>query len=362
MAEGADDQHDKSEDPTQKRLDDALKRGDVAKSQEVNTWFVIAGGTLVLMAFAGSMTQTLTTSMRGLLANSYAIRVEGKSFLPVVQKIGIEVIAAIAIPLLLLVLAAICGNMIQHRLVWTGEMLKPKFSKISPLAGFKRLFSKQAIMNFVKGLIKLVLLGAVMTALLWPERKRLDTLVTLDPSAILPMTQEMSLQLLGAVVAILAFIAAGDFLFQYRQWFERQKMSFHELKEEFKNTDGDPHVKAKIRQIRESRMRKRMMSSVPDATVVITNPTHFAVALKYDRGMNAPLCVAKGMDAIALKIREVAQASGVPVVENPPLARALHATVEIDQEIPAEHYQAVAEVIGYVMKINRAAGAARAGR
>jgi flagellar biosynthetic protein FlhB len=168
--------------------------------------------------------------------------------------------------------------------------------------------------------------------------------------------------LLGAVVAILAFIAAGDFLFQYRQWFERQKMSFHELKEEFKNTDGDPHVKAKIRQIRESRVRKRMMSSVPDATVVIANPTHFAVALKYDRGMNAPVCVAKGMDAIALKIREVAQANGVPVVENPPLARALHATVEIDQEIPAEHYQAVAEVIGYVMKLNRAAGAARAGR
>jgi flagellar biosynthetic protein FlhB len=355
MAEGSDDQHDKSEDPTQKRLDDALKRGDVAKSQEVNTWFVIAGGTLVLLAFAGSMSATLSTSMRGLLANSYAIRVEGRSFLPVVQKIGIEVIAAVSIPLLLLLLAAICGNMIQHRLVWTGEMLKPKLSKISPLAGFKRLFSKQALMNFIKGLIKLVLLGAVMTALLWPERKRLDSLVTLDPAAILPMTQELS-------VAILAFIAAGDFLFQYRQWFERQKMSFHELKEEFKNTDGDPHVKAKIRQIRESRVRKRMMSSVPDATVVIANPTHFAVALKYDRGMNAPVCVAKGMDAIALKIREVAQANGVPVVENPPLARALHATVEIDQEIPAEHYQAVAEVIGYVMKLNRAAGAARAGR
>jgi len=359
MAEERDD-HDKSEDPTQKRLDDALKRGDVAKSQEVNTWFVIAGGTLVLMAFAGTMSQNLSTSMRGLLANSYAIRVEGRSFLPIVQKIGIEIIAAAAIPLLLLVLAAICGNMVQHRLVWTGEGLKPKLSKISPLAGFKRLFSKQAIANFVKGLVKLALLGAVMTALLWPERKRLDTLVSLDPSAILPMTQTLSLQMLGAVVAILAIIAAADFLFQYRQWFERQKMSFSELKEEFKDTDGDPHVKAKIRQIREGRMRKRMMASVPQATVVIANPTHFAVALKYERGMNAPICVAKGMDAIALKIREVAEANNVPVVENPPLARALHGTVEIDAEIPAEHYQAVAEVIGYVMRLNRAAaGAAR---
>jgi flagellar biosynthetic protein FlhB len=356
MAEGTDD-HDKSEDPTQKRLDDALERGDVAKSQEVNTWFVIAGGTLVLMAFAGSMSHTLATSMRGLLANSYAIRVEGRGFLPVVQKIGIEVIAAAAIPLLLLVLAAILGNMIQHRLVWTGEGLKPKLSKISPLAGFKRLFSKQALANFVKGLFKLALISAVMTALLWPERTRLDTIVTLDPAAILPMTQSLSLQLLGAVVAILAFIAAADFLFQYRQWYERQKMSFHELKEEFKNADGDPHVKAKIRQIREGRMRKRMMASVPQATVVIANPTHFAVALKYERGMNAPICIAKGMDSIALKIREVAEASGVPVVENPPLARALHGAVEIDAEVPAEHYQAVAEVIGYVMKLNRAAGA-----
>ena len=357
MADERDDQ-DKSEDPTQKRLDDALKRGDVAKSQEVNTWFVIAGGTLALMAFAGTMSHDLSTSMRGILANSYAIRVEGRSFLPIVQKIGIEVIAAVAIPLLLLMLAAIAGNMIQHRLVWTGETLKPKLSKISPLAGFKRLFSKQALMNFVKGLVKLALLGAVMTALLWPERQRLDTLVTLDLAALLPMTQTLSLQLLGAVVAILAFIAAGDFFFQYRQWFERQKMSFHELKEEFKNTDGDPHVKAKIRQIRESRMRKRMMASVPEATVVITNPTHFAVALKYDRGMNAPVCVAKGVDTIALKIREVAEAHGVPVVENPPLARALHATVEIDAEIPAEHYQAVAEVIGYVMRLNRTVAAA----
>jgi flagellar biosynthesis protein FlhB len=355
MADERDD-HDKSEDPTQKRLDDALQRGDVAKSQEVNTWFVIGGGTLVVMAFGGSMSHGLATSMRGLLANSHAIHVEGRGFLVVVQKIGIEIIASVAIPMLLLLLAAIFGNVIQHRLVWSTESLKPKLSKISPLAGFKRLFSKQALANFVKGLLKLGLVGTVMAALLWPERVRLDALVTIDPAAILPVTQGLALQLLGSVVAILAIIAAADFLFQYRQWFERQKMSFQELKQEFKDTDGDPHVKAKIRQIREGRVRKRMMASVPSASVVITNPTHFAVALKYERGMNAPICVAKGLDAIALKIREVADANGVPIVENPPLARALHATVDIDDEIPAEHYQAVAEVIGYVMRLNRSVG------
>jgi flagellar biosynthetic protein FlhB len=162
--------------------------------------------------------------------------------------------------------------------------------------------------------------------------------------------------MLGAVVAILAIIAAADYLFQYRQWFEKQKMSFHDMKEEFRQTEGDPMVKGKIRQLRQARQRKRMMAAVPNASVVITNPTHFAVALRYERGMNAPLCVAKGADLIARKIREVAQQHGIPIVENPPLARALHGTVEVDQEIPPEHYRAVAEIIGYVMKLRRAVG------
>jgi len=143
--------------------------------------------------------------------------------LQVTFQLSLEVIAAIAIPFLLLSLAAIAGNMIQHRLVWSVEALKPKLHKISPAAGLKRLFSKQALANFFKGLAKLVLIGAVMTALLWPERDRLDGLVALDPAAILPVAQAMALKVLGAIVAILAVIAAADYLFQYRQWFERQK-------------------------------------------------------------------------------------------------------------------------------------------
>src|SRR6185436_9724865 len=165
--------------------------------------------------------------------------------------------------------------------------------------------------------------------------------------------------MLGTVVAILAIVAAADYLFQYRQWYERQKMSVRELKEEFKQSEGDPAIKGKMKQVRQTRMRRRMIAAVPKATVVITNPTHYAVALQYERGMEAPLCVAKGVDALALKIREVAGEHSVPVVENPPLARALHATVEVDEEIPAEHYKAVAEVIGYVMKLRRGAGRAR---
>jgi flagellar biosynthetic protein FlhB len=354
----ADEQDDteRSEDPTQKRLDEALERGDVVKSQEVNTWFIISAATLILMSFSGAMSSGLTTTMRGLIANSYAIRVDGHGFLQMVSKIGLEVIGALAIPLLLLFLAAAAGNLVQHRLVWSSEALSPKLSKISPLAGLGRIFSKQGVANFVKGLLKLAVIGSIMTALLWPQRDRLESLVTVDVAAVLPITQSLSLDMLGAVVAVLAIIAAADYLFQYRQWYERQKMSLHEIKQEFKQTDGDPMIKGKIRQLRQARMKKRMMAAVPQASVVITNPTHFAVALQYERGMNAPICVAKGVDAIARKIREVAGEHNIPIVENPPLARALHATVEIDQEIPAEHYAAVAEVIGYVMKLNRAVG------
>jgi flagellar biosynthetic protein FlhB len=347
------DSSEKTEDPTQKRLDEALQRGDVVKSQEVNTWFVIAAATLALMAFSAPVGSDLTNTFRGLLANAHHLTVDG-GLLSIAGKIGIEVLAAVAIPFLLLMLAAVGGNAIQHRLVWSFESLTPKLAKISPLAGAQRMVSKQALANFVKGLLKLTLIGAILGVLLWPERFRLEGLVGTDLAAVLPFTKVLTLELMGAVVAVLAVIAAADYLFQYRQWYQRQKMSLREMKDEFRNTEGDPKIKAKIRQLRQNRMKKRMMSAVPKSTVVITNPTHFAVALQYERGMNAPICVAKGKDVIALKIRAVAHEHGVPVVENPPLARTLHATVEIDEEIPAEHYKAVAEVIGYVMKVRRA--------
>ena len=353
MADETDD-GSKTEDPSQKRLEEALQRGDVVKSQEVSAWFVLAGGTLVLYAFSVSTGADLQTMMRGLVANSYNLQTDGRALIALAQAIEGRLLGIMAVPLVILVLAAIAGNVVQHRLVWSAEALTPKFSKVSPLAGAKRLFSKQAVVNFAKGLAKLALVGAIMTALLWPQRRRLDTLVAIDPAVLLGITRSLSLDLLGAVVAVLAVVAAVDYFWQYRQWFERQKMTVRELKEEFKQTEGDPTIKAKIRQIRQTRMRKRMMAKVPKASVVITNPTHYAIALQYDRGMNAPVCVAKGIDSIALKIREIAAEHSVPVVENPPLARALHATVELDQEIPAEHYKAVAEVIGYVMKLNRA--------
>jgi flagellar biosynthesis protein FlhB len=346
------DSSDKTEDPTQKRLDEALERGDVAKSQEVNTWFMIAGATLVLSSFSGSI-GSIKMPLRNLIANSWMIHVDGPGLLALGQNLEYMLIAALGVPLLMLVIAAISGNMLQHRLVWSGESLKPSFNKISPASGFKRIFGKQAAANFAKGLFKLIALGSVMSAILWPERHRLESMLTFEPVAIMGLITSLTMKLLGAVVAMLAVVAIADYFFQYRTWFERQKMSLQEMKQEFKQSEGDPHIKGRLRQLRQARMKKRMMTAVPKASVIITNPTHYAVALSYERGMSAPICVAKGVDQIALKIREIAKAHDIPIVENVPLARALHATVEIDQEIPVEHYHAVAEVIGYVMGLKR---------
>ncbi len=349
----AEEDDSKTEDPTQKRLDEALERGDVAKSQEVNTWFVLAGAALVLSSFSSSIGSGMVGTLRNLLANSWAIRTDGQSLIALVGRIELVVLGALGVPLLILVLAAIAGNIVQHRLVFSAEALKPKLSKLSPMAGAKRIFGKQAWVNFAKGIFKVIALGAVMTAVLWPERFRLDAVMRTDPESIFSVSKTLAVQLMGAVVAMLAAVAAVDFFFQYRQWFEKQKMTLQEIKEEFKQSEGDPHVKGRLRQIRHARMKKRMMAAVPTASVVITNPTHYAVALKYDRDMQAPVCVAKGADLVALKIREIATDNDVPIVESPPLARALFASVEIDDEIPVEHYQAVAEVIGYVMKLKR---------
>ncbi len=351
MAEEGDE--DKTQDPTAKRLEEAHKRGDVAKSIEVNTWFMIAGATFIMSSFSGSIASNLVVPLKNLLEHAGQMKTDGPSLLLLVGRLEYMMLAALGIPFVLLIVAAVSSHLIQHRPVWSADPITPKFSKLSPMAGAKRLFGKQAAANFAKGLFKVILLGVVMAVVMWPEHERADVMVRIEPSLMLDLTRSMALKLMGTVVALLAIVATLDYLFQYRSWFERQKMSLQEVKDEYKQSEGDPHIKGRIRALRVARMRKRMMAAVPTASVVITNPTHYAVALKYERGMPAPICVAKGVDLIALKIREVAAAHDIPVVENVPLARALHATVEIDDEIPVEHYHAVAEVIGYVMKLKR---------
>ena len=345
------DKDEKSEDPSQKRLEDAHKKGDVAKSQEVTTWFMMAGSALLFAMLAPTTSASLMLSMKDLIANADQFDVAGGGLGSFFFGLAGAVLPVVLVPLLVLLLAAVASNMVQHRLVFSVDPIKPKFSKISPIAGFKRLFSSEALVNFVKGLFKLGVVGAVMFFVMWPERDRLDTMMTADPIVILETFQALGLKLFGAVLAVVTVIALADYLYQRNKWWQRQKMTINEVREEYKQMEGDPQIKSRIRQIRQERSRKRMMSQVPNASVVITNPTHYAVALQYDKSMPAPKCVAKGMDALALRIREVAGEHDIPIVENPPLARALYASVDLDQTIPTEHFKAVAKVISYVMQL-----------
>jgi flagellar biosynthesis protein FlhB len=352
MAE-TDDRDDQTEDPTLRRLEQAIDRGDTARSAEVSTWFVLAGGTLALMTMSGDSASTLTSGLRAMLGNLHRYPTDGAGL----QAFGTHAIlvglAAMAFPFVVLILSGLAGNMIQHRPIFTLDPVKPQMARVSPLSGFKRIFGKEAVVQLLKGLLKLAVVGSAMSMVLWPERERLESLVILDVSHLLPATRDEALKLMGAVLAIYAFLAAGDYLYQRITWYSRQKMTKREVKEEYKETEGNPEIKAKLKQLRAQASRRRMMAKVPNATVVVMNPTHYAVALQYDKGMAAPHCVAKGLDAMALRIRAVAEENGVPVVENPPLARALYKAVDLDQDIPVEHYKAVAEVIGYVMRIRR---------
>lgn len=352
MSEQA-EQDDRTEEPTQKRLEEAIKRGDVAKSAELNTLFVLGGFALGLMMLAGPVMRGLALDLRGFLMNAHLVP-SGPAGIAGAGRGALMIwFSAAALPVALMALAGLAGGAIQHRLLWTLEPLTPKLSRLSPMAGFKRMAGKEALVQFAKGLAKITIVGWVACAVLWSERDRLDGFARLDPAAILPATLAMALKLLGGVLAIYAFVAVGDAAYQRFSWMKRQRMTKREIKEEHKNSEGNPEIKAKLRQIRVLRLKKRMMAAVPSATVVVTNPTHFAVALRFETGMAAPVCVAKGLDSLALRIRAVAAEHQVPVIENPPLARALHASVDLDQEIPVEHYKAVAELIGAILRLRR---------
>ena len=354
MADGQ-DKDDRTEEPTQKRLNDAAEKGDVAKSQEITTFMALGAMTLAMMLAAGWSARSLTLDLRGFLAHPHLVPDGAAGMLGAGRRALLAGLSALALPVGLVLAGAVAGSLIQHRPVLSAQSLKPQLSRLSPAAGLKRVLGGQAVGNFVKGLLKIVVVGAIASYVLWGEQSRLGSLIGMSPAAVLTACLSVALKMLGVILAVYAVLAIGDYVFARFSWMRRQRMTKHELKEEMKEQDGNPEIKAKLRQIRMARVKKRMMAAVPKATVVVTNPTHYAVALRYEKGQAAPVCVAKGVDALALRIRTVATEHGVPIVENPPLARALHATVEIDDEIPVEHYKAVAEVIGYVLRLRRRA-------
>ncbi len=347
------DKSEKTEEPSQKKLDDAHKKGDVAKSQEVTTWFMILGSAMLFAFMSPMASASLLDIFRNLIGNADQFEIGDAGFRTFISGVIWSVMGAILLPLSFMAVVAVAGNLIQHKPVLSADPIKPKWSKISPLAGFKRLFSSESLVNFAKGVMKLTIVSFAIFLVVWPERDRLETIITLDPSMILGVFLELGIKIFIATLAIITIIAFADYLYQRHKWWEKQKMTIKEVRDEYKQMEGDPQIKSRIRQLRQQRAQKRMMSAVPDATVVITNPTHYAIALKYDENTNAPICLAKGADNIALKIREVAKTNDIPIVENPPLARALFASVEIDEAIPTEHFKAVASVIGYVMRLKQ---------
>lgn len=353
MSDEAPERSSKTEDPSQKKLEDAHKKGDVVKSQEVTTWFMLAGSGLLFALMAAPSTGALTASLKDLLANADQFEIGGSAFSSFLSSLAGAILLVSMIPLFVLLLFGVAGNLVQHMPVLSTDPIVPRLRKISPIEGFKRLFSTEALVNFGKGLTKIAVVSAVLWFVLQPDVARLEGIVSADPALLLPMFQEMGLKIIGAVLAVVTVMAIADYIYQRNRWWERQKMTVQETREEYKQMEGDPTIKGRIRAIRSERSRKRMMANVPKATVVITNPTHYAVALQYDKSMPAPLCLAKGVDAVALRIRALAEEHEVPVVENPPLARALYASVDVDETIPAEHFKAVAQVIGFVMRLRK---------
>ncbi|HEY0524749.1 MAG TPA: flagellar biosynthesis protein FlhB [Stellaceae bacterium] len=351
MAEGGADDESRTEDASQRKLEEARRQGQVPISREVGNWLMLAatGGTVLLVT--PSLFGPLQQSLLRFIEQPHAIRLDG-AFGEAALDLLRSAATFIAVPLGVAVLAAIGAPLLQNGFVVAAARIEPKLEHLSPLAGLKRVLSVRSVVEFGKGLAKLAIVGAVAAITLLPELDRLPLLTSIDVAALPGELQGQMLRLFAGVAAVLTGLAIFDYGYQYFDFRKSMRMSKQEQKEEYKQTEGDPHIKAKLRQIRMERARKRMMTAVPEASVVITNPTHFAVALKYEMGAaGAPKLVAKGADLVAARIRELAKANDVPLVENPPLARALYASVDLNQEIPPEHYKAVAEIISYVFRL-----------
>lgn len=348
------DEAQKTEEPTPKKLQEAHGKGEVAKSQEIKHWFILFSATVIILVSAKSSMAGIKEVLGNVLGASYSVNMDGNSVKNFAASLFGDISGYLIFPAAILMVGAFLGAVVQHKPILTAEKIIPKLNKISPLAGLKRLFSMQNFVEITKSIIKIILVGCMVLYLVWPERDRLEQMMTHSLSEVVDVIYIMALRIFGGVVALMAVIAALDFMFQKFQHLKKMRMTKQEVKDELKQTDGDPHVRARLRQIRQERARSRMMAAVPKADVVVTNPTHYAIALKYDQEkMDVPVVVAKGADHIALKIREVAEENNIPVLENPPLARALFATVEVDEEIKEDQYKAVAEVVGYIMRLKR---------
>lgn len=353
MADDDQDQEQKTEEPTTKRLEEAHRKGNVAFSRELASFFILCVLALTVAWFSPYMMHSAKLLLLPFLANADAFSVDAPpgagQVLSHAAFTGIFIIAA---PLVGCIVAALTSSWLQNGIIFTNETMIPKLNRISPIAGFKRLFSLRSVVEFLKGLVKITIVGAVAFIAVYPDLPQLQKLPGSSTESMLAFLATLALRMIIGIAIAMFFIAILDLLYQRWQYIKSLRMTRQEVRDEYKQSEGDPMVKQRLRNLRRERAQRRMMSAVPEADVVITNPTHFSVALTYDTDtMKAPVVVAKGQDLIALRIREVAKEHDVPIVENPPLARALFSSSDLGEEIPLQHYEAVAKVISYVYQL-----------
>jgi flagellar biosynthetic protein FlhB len=351
----AENDAERTEQPTQKRIDEARKKGQVPRSVELNTATVVLIAGAALHLLGGHLTRGMSELMRGGLAFPRELALDESLAVAAFSNSMMHALLTIAPLLGLTVLAALAAPMLIGGWNLSFGVLAPDFTRLSPMKGFSRIFSTRGLVELTKAFLKFLLVAAIAVAFLWSHT---DDLLALNAQPVehaignaVTLSGQAFLYLAGA----LAIIAAIDVPYQLWQHSQQLKMTRHEIREEMKESEGSPEIKGRIRQVQEAMARRRMMQEVPKADVIVTNPTHFAVALKYDdKRMRAPIVVAKGADEIAAKIREVAGEHLVPIFEAPPLARALYRGVAIGGEVPASLYTAVAQVLTYVYHVRAA--------
>ncbi len=344
----------KTEYPTGKRLGEARSRGQLPISREVTAWVSLLGILIVVGWVGPDAIGKMMSIFRSFLESPDAIRLDDHNVQTIIFDALGHVAMATGLMFLIMAAAAILGTMAQTGLFASWDLIKPDLTKLSLIGGWKRLFSMHAGVDIIKSLCKLIVLSAVAYTTVKPLIDDLPVLTGSPMMMTIGYLHHQAIHLLIVLLTVFTLVAVGDWFYQRYEYIENLRMTKTEVKDEFRQQEGDPIVKSRLRQIRIDRARKRMMAQVPKADVVITNPTHYAIALQYDNTrMTAPLVLAKGTDRIAERIRALAEEHKIPLVSNPPLARALHDSVEVDQEIPTQHYRAVAEIISYVYKLRK---------
>ncbi|GGD68249.1 flagellar biosynthesis protein FlhB [Paenibacillus nasutitermitis] len=343
---------EKTERATPKKREDARKKGQVAKSAELPGAFIMLFIFCSFLMLGSYYKQRLILMFGLILEQDLLMEVSMGNVMSLFSDLIMQGLMLLAPMFAIAIVVALIGNYVQFGFLFTGESLKMNLGKLSPLKGFKNIFSMRSVAEFVKNILKLLLIGLIVFLTLWNERAHILSLARVPVSSIFSYVASVAIRLGLEIGAILIALAVFDFFYQKYQHEKSLKMSKQDIKDEHKKSEGDPLIKGKIRERQRRMALQRMMQDVPKADVVITNPTHFAIALQYDGSkMEAPTVLAKGMDFVALRIRETAKEHGVITMENKPLARALYERAEIGETIPADLFQAVAEVLAYVYKL-----------